>query len=69
MQISLRELVNDPTKYVMLADTQDIYITQKGKNLAKLTSIKPDKIELARSLFGIIPQDVNITSIKDEFIR
>lgn len=49
MQISLRELVNDPAKYVLLADMQDIYITQEGKGLAKLTSINPDKTEIARS--------------------
>lgn len=66
MQISLRELVDDPAKYVLLADTQDIYITQDGKNLAKLTSIKSDKTEIAKSLFGIVPPDVDVTAIKDE---
>ncbi|MDE7372007.1 MAG: hypothetical protein K2N07_09795 [Desulfovibrio sp.] len=66
MQISLRELVDDPAKYVLLADTQDIYIIQEGKGLAKLTSIKSDKTEIAKSLFGILPQDVDVTAIKDE---
>lgn len=69
MQISLRELVNDPAKYVLLADTQDIYITQEGKGLAKLTSIKQDKTEIAKSLFGILPQDVDVISIKDEYLK
>ncbi|MBD5647245.1 MAG: type II toxin-antitoxin system prevent-host-death family antitoxin [Desulfovibrio sp.] len=69
MQISLRDLVSDPAKYVLLAGTQDIYITQEGKKLAKLTGIKSDKAEIARSLFGILPQDIDITSIKDDYLR
>lgn len=69
MQISLRELVRDPAKYVLLADTQDIYITQAGKNLAKLTGMNSEKTEIAKSLFGILPQDIDITSIKDEYLK
>ena len=68
MQISLRELVSDPAKYVLLADTQDIYITQEGKQLAKLTRIKSDKTEIAKSLFGILPQNIDLPSIKDEYL-
>lgn len=66
MQISLRELADNPAKYVLLADTQDIFITDEGKNLAKLTSIKSDKVAIAKSLFGIIPQNVDLESIKNE---
>lgn len=69
MQISLRELAHDPAKYVLLADTQDIYIMEEGKKLAKLTSTKTDKTEIAKSLFGILPQEVNLASIKDEYLR
>lgn len=32
MQILFRELVNDLAKYVLLADTQDIYITQDSQS-------------------------------------
>ena len=69
MQISLRELADDPAKYVSLANTQEIYITRDGKSVAKLTGIRPDKTEIAKSLFGILPQDVDVAAIKDEYLR
>jgi len=44
-------------KYLTLVGEQDIYITKNGKNIAKLSGIKQSKVDIAKSLFGLIPND------------
>jgi len=48
---------NNIGKYLTLVTHQDIYITKNGKGVAKLSSTKEDKVDIAKSLFGIIPSD------------
>lgn len=69
MLISLSELKTNPGKYVALADEQDIYITKNGKKVAKLTSVRPDKVASARSLFGILPGDVDFEEAREERLK
>ncbi len=60
IQISLSELKTHVGKYVGLADREVVYITKNGRRVAKLTSAKPDKVALAKSLFGIVPADADL---------
>lgn len=69
MRISLFGLVNKPIKYVLHAYTQDIYITKEAQGISKLTSIKPDTTKIPRSVSGILPQNADMTSIKNEYFR
>lgn len=56
MSITATELKKNLNKYLMLAATEDVYITQYGKVVAKLSNPFQDRVDVARSLFGILPQ-------------
>jgi prevent-host-death family protein len=53
MLVTATEFKSNIGKYLSLVAEQDIFITKNGKNIAKLSSTKQDKVELAKSLFGI----------------
>ena len=55
MSITMTELKNNLSKYIALSLTEDIYITQYGKVVSKLTNPFQSRMELAASLFGILP--------------
>ncbi|HCT92759.1 MAG TPA: type II toxin-antitoxin system prevent-host-death family antitoxin, partial [Lachnospiraceae bacterium] len=55
MIITATELKTNLGKYLELAAIQDIFITKKGKNIARLTSPSIDKLSVLDSLVGIIP--------------
>lgn len=59
MSISATELKNNLGKYLVLSATEDILITKNGKVVAKLTNPYQDRVEVAKSLFGILPKDTD----------
>lgn len=59
MSITPAELQMNLSKYLVLAATEDVYITENGKVIAKLTSPSQEKTEIAKSLIGIIPADAD----------
>lgn len=66
MSITATELKNNLSKYLSLASEQDIYITQYGKVVAKLTVPFESKEEIAKSLFGSVPNTMTLEdSIKE----
>ena len=65
MVISASELKTNLGRYLMLAASQDIYITKNGKSIAKLTNPSVDKLALLDSLVGILPSDTNV-DVKEE---
>ncbi|MGN0343092.1 MAG: type II toxin-antitoxin system Phd/YefM family antitoxin [Roseburia sp.] len=66
MSITATELKNNLGKYLLLSATEDIFITKNGKVVAKLTNPHQDRVEVANSLFGILPKDVDETAAKAE---
>lgn len=60
MYITATELKVNLGKYPMLAETEDIYITHKRKIVAKLTNPYQDIVDVAKSLFGILPNDLTL---------
>lgn len=60
MSITATELKNNLSEYLSLASTQDIYITQYGKVVAKLTVPFETKEDIARSLFGSVPASMTL---------
>lgn len=66
MSITATELKNNLGKYLLLSATEDIYITKNGKIVAKLTNPHQDKVEKAKSLFGILPSDASLEDAKAE---
>ena len=53
MQVALSELKINIGKYVDLSETEDIYITRNGKQVAKIVGINRDRVADMKSLFGI----------------
>ena len=66
MSITATELKENLSKYLLLAITEDVYITKNGKVVAKLTSPFTDRVETAQSLIGILPADVTLEEARDE---
>ena len=66
MSITATELKANLGKYILLASTEDVYITQYGKIVAKLCNPFQDRVETAHSLFGILPQTKTFEEVKEE---
>lgn len=58
MSITAAELKEDLSKYLLLAATEDIFIPQDGKVIAKLSNPHQDRVDIAKSLFGVLPADL-----------
>ena len=69
MSITATELKLNLNKYLLLASEQDIYITQYGKVVAKLTSPFQERVDIAKSQFGVIPSDITLEEAKEERLR
>ncbi len=66
MSITATELKTNLSKYLLLSATEDIYITKNGKVICKLTNPFQDKIDTAKSLFGILPDTLTLEEAKAE---
>ena len=66
MSITATELKNNLSKYLILAATEDIFITRNGKVIAKLSNPNQDRVEMAKSLFGILSDDFTLEEAKKE---
>lgn len=66
MLIAATELKRNLGKYLLLAATEDIFITKNGKVVAKLSNPQQDRADIAKSLFGILPADVTLEDTKEE---
>lgn len=58
MEITATELKNNLSKYLLLIEEEDIYITKNGKVIAKLTSPFKEKVDIVKELFGSIPGNI-----------
>ena len=65
MSITATELKNNLGKYLLLSAKEDIFITKNGKIVAKLTNPHQDRVEVAKSLFGILPKDADLNEAKE----
>ena len=66
MSITATELKSNLGKYLMLAATEDIFITKNGKVVAKLSNPHQDRVDMANSLFGSLPADITLEGAKTE---
>ena len=67
MIVTATEFKNNLGKYLALIDNEDVFITKNGKNIAKLSSAKESRIEIAKSLFGILPNTgITIEQAREE---
>ena len=66
MVITATELKRNLGEYLQLAAKEDIFITRSGKVIARLSNPQRDRIDIAKSLFGIIPSDVTLAETKED---
>lgn len=66
MSITATELKMNLGKYLLLAEKEDVFITRNGKVVAKLTNPYQDRVETAKSLFGVIPADITLEEAREE---
>ena len=64
--ITATELKLNLGKYLLLAATQDIYITRNGKTIAKLVSPYQDRVDIVDSLFGSVPDAMTLEEAREE---
>ncbi|MCF0228289.1 MAG: type II toxin-antitoxin system prevent-host-death family antitoxin [Parasporobacterium sp.] len=69
MSITATELKMNLGKYLLLAATEDVYITRNGRTVAKLTSPYQNKIDTVNSLFGSVPATVTLDEMQEERIN
>lgn len=69
MSITATELKNNLGKYLMLASKEDVFITKNGKVIAKLTTPYQDRVDVAKSLFGVLPSDMSLEEAKEEQLK
>ena len=60
MSITATELKLNLSKYLLLAEKEDICITKNGRPIAKLVSPYQDKLKLVDELFSSVPSDLNL---------
>ena len=66
MSITATELKTNLSKYLLLAATEDVYITRNGKTVARLTSPYQNKMDILESLYGSLPNDITEEESRNE---
>lgn len=66
MSITATELKSNLSKYLLMAASEDIYITRNGKVIAKLTNPFQDRLDIAESLFGSVPNTMTLEESREE---
>lgn len=69
MSITATELKHNLGKYLTLSVTEDVFITKNGKIIAKLTNPFQDRVDTAKSLFGILSDDITVEEAKEERLK
>ena len=60
MVITVTELKQNLDKYLRLAETENILISNNGKILAMPSNPHADRIAMANALLGVIPADITL---------
>ena len=66
MSITATELKTNLGKYLMLAATEDVFITRNGRTVAKLTSPYQNKLDMVDALFGSVPATMTLKEAQEE---
>ena len=66
MILSAAQFKKNFGEYMELASKEDIYVTKNNKIIAKVSNPLEDKVQIAQSLFGILPNDIDLEKSKQE---
>lgn len=66
MSITATEFKMNLGKYLLMAASEDIYITRNGKTIAKLTAPYQDHLEIINFLYGSVPDTFTLEEVKED---
>ncbi len=66
MTVTATEFKVNLGKYLVLAETEDIFISKNGKVSVKLVNSNQNKVEAMKSLFGVLPSDTSLEEAREE---
>lgn len=66
MSVTATEFKMNFGKYLLMAATEDVYITRNGKTVAKLTAPYQNKLDTVNSLFGSVPDTMTLEEAQKE---
>lgn len=66
MSITATELKMNLGKYLLMAASEDVYITRNGKTVAKLTAPYQNKLDTVNDLFGSVPDTMTLEESRKE---
>ena len=66
MSITAAELKLNLQKYLLIAETEAVFITENGRIIAKLTNPFQERIDKVKALIGILPADITAEEAKRE---
>lgn len=65
MLITATELKENLDQYLLMTRQEDIYITENGNLVAKLTAPCQERVNIAESLFGSLPDSFTLEQAKE----
>ena len=68
MSITTTEFKNNPDKYIFLASKEDIFIVDHGRTVVKLSNPNQNRVDIAKSLFGVLSNDVTLEEAREEYL-
>lgn len=66
MIVSASEFKTNIGRYLSLVAKEDVIITKNGKRVARLTQEREDKLTIAKSLIGMLPNTISEEEAKEE---
>lgn len=66
MSITATEFKMNFGKYLLMAATEDIFITRNGKTVARLTAPYQNKLDTVNALFGSVPDTMTLEEARKE---
>ena len=66
MEITMSELKSKLNYYLNLAQNEDIYVLQNGKNTIKLYSVTTDPVEELTGILSHLDKDISEKTIREE---
>lgn len=69
MLVSTSDLKANISHYLELVRNEDVIVTKNGRKIARIIREEDDLVEVAKSLFGILPPDISLDEIKSERMK
>ena len=69
MTITATELKNDLSKYLSIAEQENVFVSKNGRIIAKISSPYEDKLAKAESLIGLFSSELSDEEVKEERLK